>query len=285
MPSCSTAKNPRGITITFTEDDHKYRSVINGKEVLYTSGTQFLGKFYPVFDPTGTIAERCARKEGISVAAIKAKWAAKGQESCRLGTRLHETIEDTLLRRDKYRNVAEDSAEMSRFEKGIAIGKKLLQKTDILGVEKIVFSDKLLIAGTIDLLAQSKKDGTYLIIDHKTNKSIDQENKYKKFCLDPIAHIPDLNYWHYGLQLNLYEYLLKREGYVDRDAKFRLFLNHVTAESAKLIELPDLQSEIRDLVIEHLLSKIDVLSFEKSPSNAQNTNSINESPESILDSL
>ena len=42
----------------------------------------------------------------------------------------------------------------------------------------------------------------------------------------------------------------------------------MTAESVKLIELPDLQAEIKDLVIEHLLSKIDVLSFEKPASSA-----------------
>lgn len=253
MPSCSKAKNPRGIEITFTEEDHKYRSTINDQEIVYVSGTQFLGKFYPQFDPTGEIAARCARREGTSVEAIKAKWEAKGKESCRLGTRLHETIEDVLLRQD-FRNKAEDSDEQKRFQNGIDIAQKFLQRLDILGVEKIVFSDQLRIAGTIDLFAQSRKTKEYLIIDHKTNKTIDTDNKYNKFCLDPISHLPDLSFYHYGLQLNLYEYLLKREGYVPKDSKFRLFLNHVTADVSKLIELPDLQLEIRDLVVEHLLS-------------------------------
>ena len=75
------------------------------------------------------------------------------------------------------------------------------QKLDILDVEKIVFSPWLPhpIAGTIDLLARSRKDGSILILDWKTNKSIDMENKWGKFGLDPIKHIPDLNYWHYSL--------------------------------------------------------------------------------------
>lgn len=255
MPSCSKAKNPRGIEITFEEESHKYTSIINGFEVQYTSGTQFLGKYYPKFDPDGSIIKRCALKEGISVAELQAKWDARGKESCRLGTRLHETIEDTLLKRS-YRNTPENDEEKRRFDNGIKVGQRLLEKVSILGVEQIVFSDKLQIAGTIDLLAKTRDKDTYLIIDHKTNKNIEKENKYNKFCLAPIQHVPDLSYWHYALQLNLYQYLLKYESYVPKDAKFRMFLNHVTADFAAFIELPDMQNEIKDLMIEHLVQKI-----------------------------
>lgn len=254
MPSCSKAKNPRGIEITFEEESHKYTSIINGFEVQYISGTQFLGKYYPKFDPDGSIIKRCALKEGVSVADLQAKWDAKGKESCRLGTRLHETIEDTLLKR-AYRNTPENDEEKRRFDNGIKVGQRLLEKVSILGVEQIVFSDRLLLAGTIDLLAKTRDKDTYLIIDHKTNKTIEKENKYNKFCLAPIEHIPDLSYWHYALQLNLYQYLLKYESYVPKNAKFRMFLNHVTSDAAAFIELPDMQSDIKDLVIEHLVQK------------------------------
>ena len=255
MPSCSNAKNPRGIEIVFTEEDHSYKSIINGVEISYVSGTQFLGKYFPPFDPDGSIAERCAAREGVSPEDIKAKWAAKGAESCRLGTRLHETIEDTILKRE-YRNIAESETEKKRFENGIKIGQALLQKTDILGVEKIVFSDRLQIAGTIDLLAQSRKDGSYLIIDHKTNSSIEKTNRYGNKCLYPVDHLDDTSFNHYALQLNLYEYLLKYEGYVPANSNFKLFLNHVLPEKTEFIQLPNMQFEIRNLIIEHLLSKL-----------------------------
>lgn len=39
MPGTSKAKNPKGIEIIFTEADHKYKSVVNGKPIIYTSGT------------------------------------------------------------------------------------------------------------------------------------------------------------------------------------------------------------------------------------------------------
>ncbi len=40
-----------------------------------------------------------------------------------------------------------------------------------------------------------------------------------------------------------------------KDAKFKFFINHVTLEAAKLIELPDMQSEVKDIVIDFLLKK------------------------------
>ena len=72
------------------------------------------------------------------------------------------------------------------FDNAVKSAKALYNKLDIVGVEKIVFSPYLKIAGTIDLLAKSKKDGSYVIVDHKTNKSIDIEDKWNKFALPPI---------------------------------------------------------------------------------------------------
>lgn len=251
MPACSTAKHPSGVSITFTEADHKYKSVIDGKELTYVSGTQFLGSYYPPFDPSGRIAEACARREGLTVEALKAKWDAKRDRSCRLGTRMHERIEDCLLG-NPARNQPEDDEEKTRFENAVKMAEGLKSRLNILGVEKIVFSPDLRIAGTIDLFARSRTDGTYLIVDHKSNEKIDFTSPYGK-CRGPIAHLDDCSFFHYALQLALYSYLLKYGKYVPYDAKFRCFINHVTPKKAQLIELPDMSIEIRDLVIDWLL--------------------------------
>lgn len=251
MPACSTAEHPSGIKITFEEDTHKYSSIINGVEITYISGTQFLSQFFPKFDPDGTITARCAKREGITVDEMKARWAAKGKESCRLGTRMHECCEDIELGRS-LRNTAENEVEQKRFDNAIKMANAFRQRLDILGVEKIVFDPELRIAGTIDLFAQSRKNKNYVIIDHKSNAEIERDNKYRKYCLDPISHLDDTSFIHYALQLNLYSYLLKKNKYVPGDAKFQYFLNHVTPEKAELIELPDLQLEIRDMMIKHL---------------------------------
>lgn len=199
--------------------------------------------------------KKCALKEGISEEELRKRWKAKGDEACRFGTRTHEICEDIELNRE-VRNTPENEKEVKVFANAKKIATSFYKNIDILGVEKIVFSIPLRISGTIDLFARSRKNGSYLIIDHKTNKSIDTFNTFKKFALDPIKHIPDLNFYHYALQLNLYQYLLQREGYVPHGSSFRLFINHITEDEAKLIELPNLQMEIRDMMIHFLANKI-----------------------------
>lgn len=257
MPGTSKAKSPSGVEIVFEELTHKYSSEWKGKTIEYVSGTTFLHKFFPEFDPTGVITARCAKKQGITVEELKKQWREKGNAATAFGTRCHEVCEDVELNRF-VRNKPENEKEEKTFQQAIKMATSLRAKVDILGVEKIVFSPELQLAGTIDLFAKSRKNGTYLIVDHKTNKSIDTENTYKSFALAPIEHIPNLNFWHYGLQLNLYAYLLKYGKWVPKDAKFRFFLNHLTEQSAKLIELPDLQIEIRDMIVDYLLKKLDV---------------------------
>lgn len=250
MPATSTAKNPRGIIIEFEESSHRYSSIINNKEIKYCSGTQFLGKFYPQFDPNGVITARCAKKAGVTVEEIKATWAAKGAESCRLGTRTHELCED-VIQGNPIRNTPEDEVEAKRFDFANKLATKMRNSIDILGVEKIIFSDRLPvpIAGTIDLLGRSRKTGEILILDWKTNKEIEKENKYNNFCLDPISHVPDISLGHYSLQLSLYQYLLEFEGYVPKGSKFKRALLHVTENGAEIIPCHDYVNEIKDMII------------------------------------
>lgn len=203
MPGTSRATNPKGVQITFDEQSHIYSSIVNGLQVKYTSGTQFCGRFFPEFDPTGEITKRCALKEGLTVEQIKEKWAAKGRESCRLGTRMHETCED-VFNGTPFRNKAENEIEQRRFNNAIKMSQKIKERLDILGIEKIVFDHELKIAGTIDFYGRSKKDGTLVLIDHKSNAEIDVENKYNSFGLGVASSIPATNFGHYIAQLNLY---------------------------------------------------------------------------------
>ena len=256
MPGSSRAKHPSGATIEFFEDSHKYVSVIDGQEISYASGTQFVHKFFRPFDADGEIAKRCAAREGCTVEEIRARWSQAGKEATTLGTKVHECCEDIVLGRKELRNSPATPREEKMFANAISMAKKFYSGLDILGVEKIVFSPSLRIAGTIDLLARSRKTGNYVLIDHKTNKSIDIEDKWNKFALPPISHLHNTNYTTYCCQLNLYEYLLKREGYVPRDAKFDRFLNHITEDGAKLIRVVDIQSEIKDMMISYLAGEV-----------------------------
>lgn len=86
------------------------------------------------------------------------------------------------------------------------------------------------LAGTTDLVGVFKnpqEDGsTHLILDWKTNSKLSQEAFGGKTGFGPCANIPDANWWHYALQLASYEDILKRNGYVEPDTKFKRVLVH-----------------------------------------------------------
>lgn len=249
MPGTSTDTNLRGVKILFDEASHVYSSTINGNEIKYISGTTFIHKFFPEFD-ADKIAPFSAKKEGCTVEEIKQKWKQIGIEAVTFGTRVHEVCEDTLLNRP-IRNKPTTEKEKIVFKNAESISKIIREKFRILGVEKIVFDENLKIAGTIDLFAQNNL-GTYLILDHKTNKSIDFENKYGEKALPPIEELDNCNFNTYTLQLNLYEFILRYSGYVPKNAKFKRAIIHHTTEQSKIIELPDYQEHIKNMVIYHL---------------------------------
>lgn len=250
MPGCSKAKHPSGCEITFTEDDHRYSSTLNGREIEYVSGTTFVHGFFPEFDPDGKILERCALKEGITPAELKKRWDKKRDDSCTYGTRCHMCCEDILLG-NKFRNEPSGEKEILTFKTIKDIVPKMKQRLDVLGVERIVFNPFLPtpIAGTIDFLARSRKDGTVWILDWKTNEKIDVENRWNKFAKDPISHIPDINFYHYSLQLSLYQYLLTFGKYFPKNTVYKRAIVHLTPSGHEIHQLPDLTNEIKDMLI------------------------------------
>ena len=255
MPSSTTARNPHGIDIEFNEENHLYKSVLpSGRTLIYDSVTTIVSKFFPKFDAE-RIAPFSAKKEGVTVKEILEKWKKAGDDACRLGTRVHECCEDTLLNRE-LRNTPENDREKTVFDYAVAMANKVKERIDILGIEKIVFNEKLQIAGSIDLFARSKKDGSYLILDWKTNKEITTSNKYGEVGLDPISHLEDTAYNHYALQLSLYHFLLEHTGYVDPGVEFKHAIIHLTWEKPKIIMLPYMKDEINNIIIDHLASKV-----------------------------
>lgn len=247
MPSCSKAKNPHGVEILFEEKTHRYSSIINENEIIYTSGTTFINKFFPKFDPTGEILIKTAKKRGISPNILQKEWDDKRINSCIFGTKIHETCEDIFLNQ-KIRNKPINDREKFSMEVAKKVAKRVLERSDILGVEKIVFDEELKIAGTMDGLVKAKKDGKIWIIDWKTNERIITENTYNKFGFPPIEHIPDINYEHYSLQLNLYEYILKKVGYIDNNENVGKCIIHITDSGSKSYVMENRQKEISDMI-------------------------------------
>jgi hypothetical protein len=133
------------------------------------------------------------------------------------------------------------SPEWSMFE---AYQEKIGCKMIPFRTEWLVFHEKFKVAGSIDMLYM-KKDGTYAIYDWKRSKEIKMENKYQS-GLGPVMHLPDTNYWHYSLQLNVYRMILKEKYNMDVN-ELALVILHPNNPTFQVIKVNIMEDEITSM--------------------------------------
>lgn len=156
-------------------------------------------------------------------------WDNENKKSCERGTRIHEEIENSF-----YKNPSNIS--LQKF----GIGGKFECKKDYpeLDLEYGVYPEYLIyresddgilrIAGQVDLIVKQGNEIT--IIDHKTNKKIDQKSEYNTTTRSnvkmkyPLNTLDDCNFYHYTMQLSTYAWMLQKinPDFVIKD----LILNH-----------------------------------------------------------
>ena len=239
----------RDEAIFFDEEPHKY--YINGK-CDNISATTLIHSYGEKFDADRIIGFMMRGKNwseskyyGMTKEEIKQQWKDNGSEAARLGTHMHKSIED-------YWNELEvdnDSKEYDLFKKFREDHPDLKAYR----TEWEVYQEDYDICGSIDMIFEND-DGTLSIYDWKRCKEIEKNSKYNKKCKKPVSHLPDTNYWHYALQLNLYKFILESKyGKTIKDLHI-LCLHPINDEYLKF-ELPDLQKEIKDLLEDHITKK------------------------------
>jgi hypothetical protein len=131
--------------------------------------------------------------------------------------------------------------------------------------EWTVFHEEARIAGSIDMVYELRSVNnsdaptptptptpTLVIYDWKRCREITRTNPLFKFAIHPvIEHIPDSNYWHYALQLNIYKYILQTK-YDKTVTDLYLVVLHPEAQNYQRIKLPNLQSEVAELFEERI---------------------------------
>lgn len=156
-------------------------------------------------------------------------WDEENRKSCERGTKIHEEIENSFYKK---------SSDISL--KKFGIGGKFECKKDYseldleYGVypEYLIYRESddgiLIIAGQVDLIVKQGND--IIIIDHKTNKKIDQKSGFDTVTKSnakmkyPLNNLMDCNFYHYTLQLSTYAWMLQKinPNFVIKD----LILNH-----------------------------------------------------------
>lgn len=110
-----------------------------------------------------------------------------------------------------------------------------------------VFDPTTCIVGSIDMVFLDSRDNSMWIYDWKRVKEIAQINRYarNKCCLHPsLPHIPDVNFWHYALQLNTYRTVLQTPAYGFAIRGLRLVQLHPDMHDYILHDVPLMHDEM-----------------------------------------
>lgn len=238
--------HPRDKAISFDAGPHVY--TIHG-ESNYTSVTTWLHSHFEKFDADAVasrIIERGAapgsKYDGMTKEQILESWRANGRRASAAGTELHENIE-----RFYNGEAVSTEARAAPDYKLFIMFQKAHASLRPYRSEWMIWDSDLRLAGSIDMLFENE-DGTLSIYDWKRCKDIQPNSRWNKFShVDCISHIPDTNFWHYALQLNVYAALLERNyGKCVKD--LRLVVLHPNQQRYRVMTVPWLREDV-DLLL------------------------------------
>ena len=247
--------HPRDARISFEEETHTY--TIDGSREGWTSCTGFIHTYFAPFEPDVVIekmmkssrwkpgGESYEKYNGMTPEEIKKKWSDDGGESSGLGTRMHLDIEH-YNNAEPVGNLAADEYEPNlgtEWSYFLSYERKHRLKHGFVPfrTEWLVFKEDIKLAGSIDMVYM-KPDGTLAIYDWKRAKEIKFDNKYQT-GLSPLEHLPDTNYWHYSLQLNIYRRILE-ELYGVSVSELALVVLHPINSSYRVVQLNRMDDEV-----------------------------------------
>jgi hypothetical protein len=279
MSLLSKNAHPRDKCIVFDEPTHIY--TVNGTYQGYISVTGFLHHFFPHFDPRATIKKMRKSPKfatgpyaGMTDDEIVAKWEGSGKEASSAGTAMHLAIEQFLNGHEEV--IVPEVKTTPEWGQFMQFWEKHGWDLEPYRTEWEVWVEEIKLAGSLDMVFRRKSDGRYLIYDWKRSKEIKTENKWGT-GFGPAAHLPDCNYWHYTLQLNVYKWVLEKYYGLDI-ADMYLVICHPNADSFKRLRLNHLDEEVEGMVQcrrDGLTKKtiIDMSSFEENEPDKDNDKS------------
>lgn len=242
-------KHPRDDAIQFDEPTHVY--TVNGSSKGVISCTGFLHSFFPHFDADAVIKKMMQSPKwpqnkyyGMTAAEIKKGWNNNGAAASGAGTAMHLGIEQFLHGHPELVDPeVKESLEWRYFKN---FWKDMSGDLVPYRSEWEVWSEEHKLAGSIDMIFYRKSDDSYVIYDWKRSKEIKKENSFGN-GFGPVAHLPDANYWHYTLQLNVYRWFLETF-YGLRVSDMYIVIMHPDNANYKSYRLNRLDEEVQGML-------------------------------------
>lgn len=205
--------------------------------------------FFPSFNVLEQ-SRRYAHKNGMSQSEVIEMWDAKGVESRNVGTFLHEQIENQLKgKRVSFDYPFEYDGEIVNYKKVVSVEKEFGYFLDFMrdsGVKPFrsewrIFDERNKIAGTIDLICRNGSQ--FDIYDWKRSTKASPNGTVWQHGINGLEHVPDISFYKYALQQNLYRYILENN-YGVKVNKMYLVVLHPEYGGYVRHEVPRMDKEI-----------------------------------------
>lgn len=245
-------------TVTFDEEQHKY--FVDGVP-MESSVTQLVGTYFSEFDSEAVATNMLTKSsfltesryeqyrailrdtDRFSIEArdmIVAHWKTITDEAAALGTKMHKSIEAFYNHGTMPEPMTKEFSMFLNFD----------SLTDELGfvpfrTEQVVFDRELSLAGSVDMLYVradniASKPTKIWLVDWKRSKEIKMNAFGNARGHAPFQALPDCNYQHYSIQLNLYKYLLEKN-YDMSIERMTLVILHPNQDSYIMLDVNDIQ--------------------------------------------
>jgi hypothetical protein len=216
------SKKQEEFGLTFEEEGHIYKMMGHSK---WPSVSKVLKNFYKEF-PTDEAAMNKAGGDPEEAERLKEEWAAAGDYSTNMGSRVHFILEKKAIERNGgYKEVRQpiftcDPSQLIKGDAMIKAGEKYIKLMEergavLLDTEMILGDPELGYVGQPDkswlIINRSKTDFGLVITDWKTNKPKNfLETSYTERMYEPFQKYPNNALGHYFLQLPFYGKLLTK---------------------------------------------------------------------------
>ena len=262
------SERQKSLGLVFEEDNHIY--TMGGRQD-YPSVSKILKKFYREF-PTDEAALKKAGGNPEEAERLKEEWAAAGDYSTNMGSRVHFLLEKELIERNgNYKELRQpvyqcDLSQMMKGDNMVVAGKKYL---DLMEERGAVLLDTEMVLGDPDLgyvgqpdkvwlmMNRDKTDFGLVITDYKTNKPKNfLVTKYTNQLIEPFQKFPDTALGHYYLQLPFYGKLLLKMLQGTKYGNLKLYgcvISHLKENS--MFDEYKVPQEVVDIILEMDMKK------------------------------
>lgn len=239
-------------SIAFDEESHKY---IHPKDETgnaeYISATTLIERFFP-FDLKRYI-ERKAEEESRTEEDVLDEYLLMRDEAAEKGTYLHNQIESFLKK-------TEFDSDSKEFELFLDFYDKEIKSRNLVffDAEKMIFSHKYNVAGTIDCLFKKENKEEYVMLDWKRSKKLIIDGRPRIFghgyALSELSSLDNSSFNRYCLQQNIYKNIAETE-YGMKISSMKLVVLHENYSVYHIVDVPTMKKET-NIILNSLKVKI-----------------------------